>query len=169
MHGRLLANLKVLAEQKVKFAVVGGIGAMLQGCPLSTLDLDIVHERSPENIARLMQALDSVDAVYRTQPARKLRPSAEALSGPGHHLLLTRNGPLDVLGEIGDGHGYGELEAFSDEIILGGDTAVLVLRLEWIIRTKEEVGGVKDLATLDLLRASLAQQKKHASGEADSE
>lgn len=169
MHGRLLANLKALAENKVKFIVVGGIGAMLQGCPFSTLDLDIVHERSPDNIVRLMQALDSVDAVYRMQPARKLRPSAEALAGPGHHLLLTRNGPLDVLGQIGDGHGYVELESFSDQIILDGETPILVLSLEWIMRTKEEVGSAKDLASLDLLRAAIEEKNNPASGDPDPE
>lgn len=72
MHGRLLANLKVLAEHRVKFAVVGGIGVMLQGCPLSTLDLDIVHERSPENIARLMQALDVVDGAIAVQGSTRM-------------------------------------------------------------------------------------------------
>lgn len=169
MHGRLIANLKALADQRVDFIVVGGVGAAIHGCPVTTFDLDIVHERSTANIVRLQEALDSLDAVYRMQPSRRLRPSADALAGPGHHLLLTRNGPLDVLGEIGLGHDYLELEAFSEQVVLGGGGAIRVLSLEWIIRTKEEVGGVKDLATLDLLRAALAQQKMRASGEPDAE
>lgn len=136
---------------------------------MTTFDLDIVHERSVANIVRLQEALESVDAVYRMQPSRRLRPSAGALAGPGHHLLLTRNGPLDVLGEIGLGHDYVELESFSEQVVLSGGAAIRVLSLEWIIRTKEEVGGIMDLATLDLLPASLAQQEKHASGEPDAE
>ena len=120
MHGRLIANLKALADQRVDFIVVGGVGAAIHGCPVTTFDLDIVHERSTANIVRLQEALESVDAVYRMQPSRRLRPSADALAGPGHHLLLTRNGPLDVLGEIGLGHDYVELEAFSEQVVLSG-------------------------------------------------
>ena len=169
MHGKLISNLKALADQRVDFIVVGGIGAAIHGCPVTTFDLDIVHERSAANIARLLQALDSVDAVYRMQPARRLRPSAEALAGAVHHLLMTRNGPLDVLGEIGRGHDFEELKASSEQIVFGGGPAIRVLSLEWIIRTKEEVGGQKDLATLALLRAALEEENKPASGDPDPE
>ncbi|MBA3976328.1 MAG: hypothetical protein C0504_19135 [Candidatus Solibacter sp.] len=110
-----------------------------------------------------------MDAVYRMQPGRRLRPSAEALAGAGHHLLLTRNGPMDVLGEIGLGHDYAELSAVSEKIVVDESLSLLVLNLEWIIRTKEEVGAPKDLAALDLLRATLNERNKHASGEPDAE
>jgi hypothetical protein len=169
MHGRLIGNLKALADHSVRFVVVGGIGAVLHGCPLSTFDLDVVHERSAGNIARLQKALESLDAVYRMQPGKRLRPSAEALAGPGHHLLLTRNGPMDVLGEIGLGHDYEELAASSEEIVVDESLKLLVLNLEWIIRTKEEAGAPKDLAALDLLRATLNERNKPASTEPDAE
>jgi hypothetical protein len=89
------------------------------------------------------------------------------LAGAGHHLPVTRNGPLDVLGEIGLGHDFKELEASSEQLVLRGGQAIRFLSLEWIIRTKEEVGGPKDLATLDLLRAALAENRKRASGDPD--
>ena len=155
MHGRLLANLKTLAAHEVKFIVVGGVGAVIQGCPVMTFDLDIVHERSQSNLRRLALALGELDAIYRSQPERRLRPSLEALAGPGHHLLLTVHGPMDVLGEIGNGHGYGQLIKVSEPIEIGDGLTSAVLSLDWLIRTKEEVGAPKDLAVLEILRETL--------------
>jgi len=92
---------------------------------------------------------------HRIQPDLRLRPTPVALAGPGHHLLLTIYGPLDVLGEIGAGHGYGELFEVSEIAIIDKSLTVDVLSLEWLIRTKEEVGAPKDLAVLDVLRGIL--------------
>ena len=38
-----LAILKILAIHRVDFIVVGGISGVLQGAPIATFDLDIVH------------------------------------------------------------------------------------------------------------------------------
>ena len=67
------AILRELVRHKVDFIVVGGVAAVLDGAPINTFDLDIVHSRSPENLSRLRQALDSLDAVYRTHAGRQLR------------------------------------------------------------------------------------------------
>ncbi|MGH9613432.1 MAG: hypothetical protein ACRD4P_10165 [Bryobacteraceae bacterium] len=60
--------LRVLREHDVDFIAVGGVGAVLQGAPLSTFDLDVVHY-----VLRLRAALTSLDAFYRTQPERGLK------------------------------------------------------------------------------------------------
>src|SRR3954471_7248692 len=105
--------LEVLVHHHVDFVVVGGVAAVLGGAPISTFDLDIVHDRSPANVARLLSALTDLDARYRDLAGRVLRPEARALEGEGHHLLLTRCGPLDVLGRIGLGQSYQDLIADS--------------------------------------------------------
>jgi hypothetical protein len=46
-------------------SLVGGPAAALNGVPINTFDLDAVHSRDPENIARLVPALESLDAVFR--------------------------------------------------------------------------------------------------------
>lgn len=56
------------------YRVVGGIGAILNGVPIITLDLDIVHSREPENVQRLLRAMEKLDAHYREQPERRLLP-----------------------------------------------------------------------------------------------
>lgn len=58
----------------------------------------------------------------------------------------------DVLGEIGAGHGYGELVRHSETFLVDDSLMINVLSLDWLIRTKEEAGAAKDLAVLDLLR-----------------
>jgi hypothetical protein len=62
---KLVATLRALRENDVQFIVVGGPAAALNGVPINTFDLDAVHSRDPENIARLVPALESLDAVFR--------------------------------------------------------------------------------------------------------
>ena len=71
---RFLEILRTLVRHKVEFIVVGGISAVLQGAPVTTFDLDVLHARDPENILRLLAACEELDAVYRAQPERQLRP-----------------------------------------------------------------------------------------------
>jgi hypothetical protein len=106
---RFLEIIRILTRHRVEFIVVGGVSAVLHGAPVTTFDFDIVHERSSENIARLLSALTELDAVYRSQPERRLRPSQSHLSGEDHQLLLTSFGPFDVLGAIGNSRKWEDL------------------------------------------------------------
>jgi hypothetical protein len=145
--------LHVLARRQVEFIVVGGVGAVLHGAPLATLDLDIVHRRTPENVSRLQAALEELDAIYRPGSERSLRPSTDALAGAGHHLLQTLYGPLDVWGTIGENQGYDELTAHSEDMLIGGAGIVEVLGLETLIALKRQAGQPRDLWAVALLEA----------------
>jgi hypothetical protein len=144
----------------VKFAVVGGLAAVLNGAPVNTFDLDIVPARDEENVAKLVGVLDGIHAIYRTQPDRRLRPDASHLRSTGHHNLITSCGPLDVLGTIGRGLGYEDLLPHTVEMDAGEGVRVRVLSLATIIALKEELAGEKDLAVLPILRRTLEQQKR---------
>ena len=159
------AILRELRVHQVDFIVVGGVAAVLEGAPVNTFDLDVVHSREPGNIARLLAALESLGARYRTQPERRLKPDASHLTSPGHQLLITRFGPLDILGAIGRERVYDDLLSHTIEIEVGQDLRVRVLNLEMLIAVKEEVAGEKDLAVLPVLRRTL-EQKRRASGNA---
>jgi hypothetical protein len=151
---RFREALEILARHEVDFIVVGGVAAVLAGAPISTFDLDIVHARDAANLERLVAALQDLDARYRDPGGRLLRPDAAALDGEGHHLLMTRCGPLDVLGRIGAGDGYDEL--FPDTIERSiGDHAIRVLNLPALIRTKTAAARPKDHAVLAILRRTL--------------
>lgn len=149
------AILEVLARHKVDFIVVGGIAANLQGASISTLDIDIVHSRTASNVERLLLALADLEAIYRIQPERRLAPNASHLSSGGHNLLLTKHGPLDVLGTIGNGHTWEELSGQSDTVQLDSGLIIAVLDLPTQIAIKEEVAGAKDALALPILRRTL--------------
>lgn len=75
------------------------MAALFNGAPIVTLDVDILHRRTPENVNRLVGALVELEAVYRNDP-RNIVPSAAHFLGSGHQLLRTKHGDLDVLGTI---------------------------------------------------------------------
>jgi hypothetical protein len=155
-----LTALRALHEGGVKFVIVGGLAAVLNGAPVNTLDLDIVPARDEANVARLLRVLDALDAIYRMQPDRRLKPDASHLSSPGHHNLITNCGPLDVLGTIGGGLGYEDLLPHTVEMETGGGVRVRVLNLATIVALKEELAGEKDLAVLPILRRTLEQKQR---------
>ncbi|HUQ04820.1 MAG TPA: hypothetical protein VM261_20100 [Kofleriaceae bacterium] len=151
--------LEVLARHHVDFIVVGGVAAVLGGAPISTVDVDIVQARDPDNVGRLFAALTDLDARYRDPGGRALRPDIAGLSGDGHHLLVTRSGPLDVLGRIGASESYAELVAESVEYAIDAMT-IRVLGLAALIRTKEAAGRPKDHAVLAILKRTLAESRR---------
>ena len=155
-----LALLGALTEHGVEFIVVGGVCAVLHGAPVATFDLDVVHSRSPENVARLVSALEALDASSRSHPDRNVRPQASHLSSSGYQLLLTRFGPLDLLGAVGFGRGYEELLSETEEIQLAPDLRIRLLKLETLIELKEQTSHKKDLAVLPLLRRTLEEKNR---------
>lgn len=154
-----LALLRTLNGHGVDYIVVGGVAAVLQGAPVSTFDLDVVHSRQKENIVRLVAVLQELDAYYRAQPERRLTPDASHLSSPGHQLLATRFGPLDLLGEIGAGRGYEDLLPESIMVRAGEQVLVRVLNLETLITMKEELAQEKDRAVIPVLRRTLEEKR----------
>jgi len=155
-----LEILRVLIRHEVDFIVVGGVSAVLQGAPISTFDLDIVHSRTPENIGRLATALAAIDAHSRVHTARRVSPGLSHLTSPGHQLLMTSFGPLDVLGEIGTGRDYAKILDHSITLEVAAGIVLRVLDLPTLILAKEERGDEKDLAVLPILRRLLEEQQR---------
>jgi hypothetical protein len=151
--------LTVLAAHEVEYIVVGGISAILQGAPVVTLDLDVVHRRTPENVGRLLAALRSIDARYRHDP-RGLVPTESHLLGPGHNLLQTSCGPLDALGAIDAGLSYDDLLADTEELRVAPGLSTRILSLRRLVELKTAAGRPKDLAVLPTLRATLLEIEK---------
>jgi hypothetical protein len=159
-QNRILSIFETLARHQVEYLVVGGVAAVLGGAPVSTFDLDIVHSTSPENVVRILTALEELDAWYRHFQERRLRPDASHLTSRGHQLLMTRYGPFDVLGMIGKGRTYFDLLPLTVEMEVRSGVRVRVLSLEAQIAVKVEVGGEKDAAMLPLLRRTLEESRR---------
>jgi predicted nucleotidyltransferase len=154
------AVLRAFQNARVEFIVVGGLAAVLDGAPINTFDLDVVHSRNESNITRMLGVLEELDAFYRVQPDRRLRPNASHLGSVGHQNLITQYGPLDLLGTIGRNLGYDDLLPHSVEMDVGEGILVRVLDLETLIAIKEELGGEKDRAVLPVLRRTLEERRR---------
>jgi len=153
--------LRRLAGGQVELIVVGMAAGVLRGAPVTTLDLDIVHRRNPDNVARLLRVLADLDAVYRHDP-RRIKPGESHLSSPGHQLLSTRFGHLDCLGTIGNDLSYEQLLDRAPELQLADGLVVRVIDLPTLIALKEAAGRPKDLAALPVLRATLAETRRRS-------
>lgn len=152
--------LALFARHGVDVIVVGGVAAVAQGAPVNTFDLDVVHSRSPENIERLLGALRELDAFYRMDLTRKLPPTASHLASPGHQLLATKLGTLDLLGTIEEGTSYEDLLDDSEELVISG-VSMRVVTLERLIRIKEKLTRPKDQMMLLVLRATLDERRRN--------
>ena len=119
---------------------------------MQTYDIDIVYSREQGNVDRLLNVLREIDAFFRLQPERLLRPTASHLAGSGHLNLMTRYGPVDLLTTIGENFSFADLLPHSDEMNIGEGIRVRVLNLETLISVKEKLASEKDLAVLPLLR-----------------
>lgn len=146
-----------LLAHDVEFIVVGALSSVLQGAPISTFDIDVVHARDADNVDRLLEALDELNARYRGHGDRDLRPDADALAGDGHHLLETDAGPLDILGVIEDELSYDDLIDDTVELDFDGES-VRVLSLRRYVDFVEQSDRPKDQGRLQVLRATLDQR-----------
>lgn len=156
----VFALLRTLRRHDVRFIVVGGVAAVLHGAPVATFDLDIVHDRSPDNVENLLRALRELSARYRDTAGRQISPDATHLQGSGHNLFVTAEGPLDVLGVIGNGQDYTALRSRSHDVDIEADLRVGVLDLEAQVELKRDSGREKDRAMLPTLMRTLQERRR---------
>lgn len=156
-----IAILRALDKHNVKYIVIGGFASWIQGAPIVTTDIDVVYEPGKENVTALVKALTEMQAVYRHQLGKEIRPNQEGLASTtaaGHHLFSTRSGDLDALRTVAD-LGYRDLK---EDVILFdiGGLEVQIATLEKIIFLKTKAGRPKDIAALPTLRAALKKRSE---------
>ena len=159
VESRFFDLLEILVRHEIDFIVVGGIAAILHGAPIMTADVDILFEAKPENIKRLVEALQRVGAYYADPIGRHFEPDVYKLTNFKMNLLRTDFGRLDVLPTIGASKTYGDLVDQTVEYEVEG-LRLKVLGLEAIIESKEAAGRPKDLQSLPFLYELLEIQKK---------
>ena len=155
MRVDLGAILEGLIEAGVDFILVGGLAAVVQGAPVTTMDVD---NQSPENITKLLAFLKSINAFHRRPDNKVIEPKRGDLSGMGHALFTTRLGALDVLAVIEEGKAYGDLLEHTLAIEFRSHT-LRVLDLKMLIQLKRNSTDSKDLQRLPVLEETLRQLK----------
>lgn len=142
------ALLRALHEGGVRFVIVGGAAATAHGSARLTQDLDVVYERSPDNLERLARALAPHEPYLRGAPeGLPFRLDAETLRRGLNFTLTSKLGDVDLLGEIVGGGGYAALEPHAVPMQLFG-VRCLVLGLDKLIEVKRAAGRPKDLEAL---------------------
>jgi hypothetical protein len=154
---RLLSSLH---EHGVECIVVGMGAAVVQGVPASTLDLDVVHHRTSDNVRRLLVCVAEWDARFRGDP-RRLVPNESHLIGPGQILLTTVHGDIDLLGTVGPAEHPLDYEALlpRSRVIDFESFSARVLELSALIELKKQAGRPKDLAMLPILESTLKRSR----------
>ena len=158
MKPDFLGLLRALVDSDVEFVVVGGVAAILEGAPITTLDLDIVYRPDAANRERLQGLLDRLHGRYRDPSGRDIRPTVERLGAHQTNLLETDLGLLDAMQTIGPGWSYQDLVERSRRRHLD-DFEVSVLDLATNIEAKQALARDKDKAMLPLLIRTLEARK----------
>ena len=147
------ALLRSLETSRVEYIVVGGAAALAHGSARFTQDLDIVYSRSPENLNRLVSALQDLKPYLRgAPPGLPFVWDRVTLSHGLNFTLETSVGFIDLLGEIPGGGSYRDLIGASVELHLFSGTTKC-LSLDQLIRAKRAAGRPKDLEALAELEA----------------
>jgi len=156
-----LAIIRVLNEQEVRFVVIGGIAAGVQGAIWVTADLEIAYARSRDDYQRLAAALAELEAEPVDLPSGvRVMLDAHSLAAGTTWTLITRFGRLDLLGEPGAGLDHASLA--SRARVIRGQETYLVASLEDLIAMKSAAGRPKDAGQVELLRATADELARRA-------
>jgi len=147
-----------LQRQGVKFIIVGGAAATAHGSARLTLDLDIVYERSLDNIERLASSLNDCEPYMRGAPeGLPFRFDPPTIQRGLNFSLSTSLGALDTLGEITGGGDYHALVPHCVELKLFGYPC-LCLDLPTLIQVKRAAGRPKDIEAIAELEGLRREQ-----------
>lgn len=150
----------MLADHDVRFVLIGGLAAILQGSPFPTEDVDITPETSHENLARLSTALDALGARVYTASEPDGLPfghNAESLAASKVWKLITDSGRLEISFAPQGTKGFPDLDSSALTIEVRG-VDVSVAHLADIIRSKQAANRPKDQRVLPTLREILASR-----------
>ena len=151
--------LAALDDGDIECIIVGGLAATIHGSSRLTQDIDIVYERSDENIERLVRALAPHDPYLRGMPpGLPFEWSAETLRRGLNVTLITTVGDIDILGEIGGGGSYDDLLPHTITVDLFART-YRCLDLPHLICVKRAAGRPKDLEVIAELEALLEERE----------
>ena len=135
-----------LVEFEIDFILVGGVCAVLHGAPVSTFDIDVLYKNDPSNNRQILKFLISIDATFRGQGGRIIKPDISHLDRGGQLLFRTSLGDIDFLSHIGNSENILEYDYFqaSCDVYELEDAKVRILNLESLIHAKELSNRTKD-------------------------
>lgn len=159
---KLLSNLRA---HNVEFVLIGGMAAVLHGDVGVTVDVDVVPNRSDDNLVSLASALRDLEARIRTEDEPEGLPfdcSAAFFKNmaPESFVNMTTNaGDIDVTFKPAGTDGYADLALSAIRVEVGKNVSILVASLDDVIRSKAAADREKDRNALPRLRRLLERIK----------
>lgn len=152
----------VLNDRNVKYVVIGGLAALLQGVALPrTADIDVTPASDPANKKRLAAALRDLGARLRApglEEPTEIALDERTFTGMTTMTFVTRFGPFDI-SFVPDGTtGYDDLIQHAQVLERAG-VRIPVASLEDITRSKRAAGREKDAAHLVILVEHLRSEQ----------
>lgn len=156
--------LRALVDHEVRFVLIGGWAAKLQGSPTVTADIDICFAREADNLEQLAAALVGFDVRLRgleeevpfTLDARMLR-AGDAFT------LASSVGDVDLIATPAGTSGFDDLIRTADTLELD-DLRIAVASLPDLITMKRAAGRPKDLIEVEVLEALGDEARRRQGG-----
>lgn len=152
--------LPVLTRHQVQFILIGGGAGIVHGAQRVTTDVDVVYSRTPENLARLTEALKPHHPYLRgAPPGLPFRWDVPTIQAGLNFTLTTDLGDIDFLGEVAGGGNYEQLLPYTLELLAFGVSCRCVT-LDRLIQLKRAAGRAKDWEAIAELQAILDERGK---------
>lgn len=142
--------LAALAEHGVDYVLIGGLAVQTHGHVRTTNDADLIPAPNPENLARLAEALRSLDARVLNEGEEETEIDGAMLPRATIWQFATRDGGIDVMHEVPGARSYAELREDVLKVRLG-KIEVPVVGLDDLIAMKLARGRPVDLGDVAAL------------------
>jgi hypothetical protein len=148
--------LDSLFEHRVECIIIGGVALLLHGSTRVTLDIDILYERSPENIRRLVDAVRPFNPKLRLagdQPRTDFPFDEHTIWNGANFTLWTPDFDIDLLASTEDLPNYEAVLPESEVITTNGGRTFRILSLDALLRIKRRLNRLKDQLALPEIEA----------------
>jgi len=152
--------IPLLHKNNIKFIIIGGQAAVLQGSGFVTADIDFCYSRDKNNLENIVIALSPFKPTLRG--ADKNLPfifDPKTLEMGMNFTFSTDIGDIDLLGEVTGIGNYEDTLKYSETLDIY-NLPCKVLTLEGLIISKKASTRQKDLIVLKELEAILEIQKR---------
>ena len=144
----LISVARALRENRLEAVMIGNAAAALQGAPVTTLDVDFLFRKTPQNLRKLKAVARALDAVI-------LRPYYP-VSGLFRLVRETDGLQLDFMTSIHGIRSYNSVRGRATPVSLDSEQ-ILVASLSDIIASKRAADRPRDRAVIDVLTKTLKE------------
>jgi hypothetical protein len=147
-----------LVKAEVRFVLIGGYACIIHGGTLTTEDIDICCDFTPENLLRLQEAVADIHPLHRMTPQRlPLSLTVENCQHLNNLYLDTDLGQLDCVGAVQGVGDFNQVEKMSETIeadgirfnVLNRDALIVSKKAMSRPRDREAVRELESLKEMD--------------------